>query len=375
MNHNEKVLLELLRIAIWNLPVEHFHTAQQTDWNAVLNMAEDSTVGPLVAQSIQRISEYAEKDQHIPDAIIDRCLTLQFTAIRNSQKLNSVLLTVNRAIKERAHFSPILLKGQACAQRYPEPALRTCGDIDLFVGADHVDAAIESLTGIYDEGSVDRAHEKHYNVKCQGVEIELHRTVITLNNEPENDHINHWTLQRLKTQPHSTAVINGQDIRIPDPLFETVFLFYHLWRHYLYEGIGLRQLCDWTLCLHANHSHINHDELRQVLRSFGIMDAWQSFGSLIVNSLGLPREEFPLYNRWYQFKAPYLAHEIITIGNFGREGRRQFEQGKPQGWFSHRFYTFTHKSHTLLRRFIICPKDGWPKILHFYTNGLSRLFK
>ena len=373
MTHNENALLDMLRAAIWQEPLEHYTPSKETNWEVVLDMAEANTVGALVASSIQRISECTLVNVEIPEETIDRCLTIQFNSIHINQQLNKVLETVVRKMKEKG-INPILLKGQGIANLYPEPYLRTCGDIDLFIGSEKMEDAIESLKGYYHETTLETDHPKHVEMVCQGIPLELHKTIINQEVEP-NPFIHEWTMQQMESPETRTVVVDGTEVAVGSELFDIVFQFYHMWRHYLKEGIGLRQVADWVLCINHTYDKIDTRELKSVLKSFKLLDKWQAFGCFIVRFMGLPRKKFPLYSSLVAYKSSVIAKEVIESGNFGRRSISSFNENRPDERSKQRFYTMNFFTKKLFRQFIISPKNAWSQIVFFYGSGLSRLFK
>jgi hypothetical protein len=373
MTNNETTLLHMLRAAIWQEPLEHYKPLPEINWKTVLNMAEENTVGALVASSIQRISETTLTNTIIDDETSDRCLAMQFSSIRINQQLNKVMDIVVKKISSNG-ITPILLKGQGIARLYPQPYLRTCGDIDLFIGEEHMTQTLKALEGIYQDTSLELDHPKHIEMVCFGIPLELHKTVINTTVE-KNPFIHKWTIEQMHSSACRTVDIDGTEVTIGSELFDMVFQFYHMWRHYLKEGIGLRQVADWTVCINDTYDKVDYKELKQVLKQFKLLDKWQAFGCFIVRYMGLPRNRFPLYNSLQSYKSSIIAKEVIESGNFGRHSIKNFQENRPEERTKQRFYTMDFFTRKLFRQFVISPKAAMSHILFFYGSGISRLFR
>ena len=73
------------------------------------------------------------------------------------------------------------------------------------------------------------------------------------------------------------------------------------------------------MTLHAYHGQLNLDKLRQWISSMHLMQPWQAFGYLMVDTLGLPEAEMPFYDARCRRTAQKLHRRIMETGNFKRK--------------------------------------------------------
>ena len=125
-----------------------------------------------------------------------------------------------------------------------------------------------------------------------------------------------------------TVNINGKDIKTLSATYNAMYIFVHLFYHMTASGVGLRQLCDWTMVLSSNGNHndnhnIDANRLEEILKELGYLKAYKAMGAFLVEYLGLPEEQFPLAldekdRKWVET----IKKNILKRGNFGRSGRK-----------------------------------------------------
>ncbi len=311
-------MFALIRASLWQTPEKCPPLdVLPLDWNEIGKLAMQQTVGPLVFDAALRLQdEYRPPKEWIFKAysIIER--NRQTHSLLNSVVAESCAKLSAKGIRA------ILLKGQAYAQAYPDPTLRQCGDIDLYVGEKNFQNSYwmsKDYGWVSEEKFVKEA--KHYGCFYQGVRIELHRIAGELPSKESNLKFQHFSHENLKYA--RTIEIGGEKIFVPTPIFDVVFVFMHLYLHFLRSGIGVRQVCDWVILLHKHFKEIDVDRLEKLLKDFNLYRGWCSFTPIAVTLIGLPEKECPFYSPRYERRASHILDLIIKEGNFGRTKRKQ----------------------------------------------------
>ena len=93
----------------------------------------------------------------------------------------------------------------------------------------------------------------------------------------------------------------------------------HIQKHLLTEGIGLRQLCDMAMTLHATHHAIDTHKLAKQLKTLGLYKIALLIYAFIEQYLGYPRTKLPLPTG---YNPQPLLQEIWESGNFGQTDKR-----------------------------------------------------
>lgn len=359
-------LLSLVRASLWNEAADSRPFADNNaDWDTIGRLAMLQTVGPLAVKGATTLpahllppKEWQLKGYALTERnrrthrLLDSCVAETFTRL------------------EDAGFSPVLLKGQAYARAYPDPALRQCGDIDIYVGPDAYRAAAEAAERLgWGNGGKFSPYAKHYNCSIRGVEVELHRVAARLSSLTADRRFHQWSECELASGVH--LEIGGKEVAVPSPLFDVVFVFLHMFHHFFYGGVGLRQVCDWTMLLHTHAATIDSDELGSLLKSFGLLRAWRLFTSIAVDFLGLPEEECPLYSPEYGHKAGMILPFIIREGNFGRGLPKKKERQRP--YLLRKVHSFLSYPTRLYTKFRIDPVTVMRYHFGFMVRGVQQV--
>jgi len=218
-------------------------------------------------------------------------------------------------------INAVLLKGLGVASNYREPSLRESGDIDLYVGVEDYRRAFDVLAPLSDPDKelLFEAESKHSHIDINGIPVEIHRYCAVL---PRRYNAFFQNVAE-KGLHEGTELITLADVemkvRIPEPTFNAFFLFEHLWQHLVTEGVGLRQVCDWTMFLHANAGRIDKERLVSILEPLDLLRAWRVIGRIAVDVLGLPEEEMPLIANLPSKKVEKVVEMMMEEGNFGHE--------------------------------------------------------
>lgn len=342
-------LLALVRASLWQTPVDcSVFMDCEMDWDGLGRLAFGQTVGPLACNGAFTLPPALCP----PKEWLREAYARTERNRRTHRMLNGCLVEAVSSL-ENAGITVVLLKGQAYASNYPDPALRQCGDVDLYVGQENYIAACEAVRrfGWACDAFLD-PNAKHYGCELHGVRVEFHRLAAKLASPSANRRFEAWSSQQLSSGLRSIT-IGGRDIAVPPPIFNVLFVFLHLYHHFLNGGIGLRQICDWVMLLHVHSGEIDTAELKNCLQAFGLLHAWQMFTPLLVDHLGLPESECPFYSPGYGLKAEKILAIIMREGNFGRLAKGATP--RPAGYWEGKLHTFHRYSRRLLSLFGIDP--------------------
>ena len=363
-------LLALIRSALWGTLPEGL--SKDVDWTKIARIAKQQTLVGLMADGIAKLPAESRPDEKMMQR-------LQAYLVRNLQAhmLISSRLADTLDILRSAGIEPVLFKGHGLALNYPDPMSRQCGDIDLYIPRAHYDKAVEVCMGHFGKGMHDAESVKHYHLENKGVSVELHRIAETLPGLCANRRYQKWTLMNLENSELRKVDIDGVTVSLPPHGFNAIYVMNHAWHHFVVGGIGLRQICDWTVYLHCFHSQLDHARLEADLKSFGLLKVWHMFAWVAVNKLGLPSEECPLYCGKYAEDAERMLDIIWGDGNFGA-----YTEGKgvrPEGYSSGKIHSMivqtkryfrimpVHTSH-ILKSWVLYIYLG----VYHYIKGLFR---
>ncbi|MBR3355519.1 MAG: nucleotidyltransferase family protein [Oscillospiraceae bacterium] len=167
---DEQIVFKLLKASLFNGDME-----VPEDWNDVFEEMKLQTVAGLPSVWLKKHSEI---DLH---EWVKYCAVLQaqWLHVMHGQNMLFQLLEENG-------IPCIILKGAAAAMYYPNPSLRTMGDVDILVKRADFYKAVDLI----ENNGYKLAHEKqvdayHYNYQKQGISFELHRRLPILQESDE----------------------------------------------------------------------------------------------------------------------------------------------------------------------------------------------
>ena len=317
MNQKEEsIFYELLRAALWGTPVHPEKWGHEGWlWKNILKNLERQTILGLCTDVILRLPA-----EYLPDAEQQQLVQGRYmNNVKRHFLLNSTLIEVFNWLKQHG-IKPVLFKGQGLASLYPNPLLRQCGDIDIYVGTENYEKAKQvtrELVKVPTDLEEATESEKHYHIDYKNVTLELHRVAEVMPVPWYNKYYQQLTRHWLEQKETATVNIQGTEVPVPPTQFNVLYVFYHLWHHFSSSGVGLRQICDWAMLLHRSYGQYDKKKLEQDLQKCGLMRGWKTTGGLVVKRLGLPKEEFPCYDERLLDNAEALHKIVMNDGNFG----------------------------------------------------------
>lgn len=358
----EEVCLQLLRSELWSKPSDI--PTGFSDWNTVVRIAKKQSVLGLVGNKILSIPDL-EKDIH-PE-LKAKIKSFVMSNLMMHQKLNYEIHKTKKSLDDN-NIPFVLLKGQGIARCYPNPHLRQCGDIDLYVGEANYEAAYDVFknicTHLDDKGTIYKG--KHFHAHIGKIEFDVHRFCGMYHLKSYNRKFQEEAIKGL-TGNVSPVIIQEVDVNVPSCEFNAYYIFNHLFNHFQISGIGLRHLCDLMMFLHSNYGKIDLLELERILNKMGIMYPWKVFGNVLVEALGMPSEEFPFYEKINGKKSERILRHIWDEGNFGFETDYYAHSSKKNyKWFIH---SINYHLTRFIRLFILMPKSSLRRLVNYLAFG------
>jgi len=277
--------LSLVRAALWGTPAAW--QAELTDVLLRLNAMQGT--GALVFPMVLGQQEIPETDRQQMKAV---CMH----NMQQQAKMTHIFRMAWTAL-EQAGIRAVLMKGAGLAALYPDPSLRTWGDIDLFVGKDQYHPACAVMRDTFPDAlkfDEELDHYKHYNLIADGVSIEIHRVTVGLQHPV--DARRYARMEARGMADSQELKVNGYGVRVPEPTFNALLVMLHAWEHMTTQGANVRQLCDLALLLHHYAADIDRARLKHDLQALHLFDVWRVFMSMLVEWLGLPEGEAPFYS-------------------------------------------------------------------------------
>lgn len=347
MNQSQELLLSLLCAAVFDaeLDVDAFSNA---DWKEILRLANTQTVLVLALDGMEKLPS---KAIGIPQGDRLKLCGMMMQTEKMNHLHRSVIQKINRTLKVEG-IQAVFMKGQMVALRYPEPLHRTPGDIDFVVASKDFDRTMMVMESL---GKVDHSlvHEHHGMAWVDGVTVEPHYKVHNYQ-RPSTDRAMQGIFAEVFPASLSSADMEGCNVPIFPPTYESVFLISHMVNHVYEEGLGLRQVIDYAMFLAHCADKIDWMQHNEWLHQMRMERAWRIFTCVCVEYLGLslPSQVKPFsYNerKW----ASTLMEDIMRVGNFGRGEYVSQHRGIMDAWRNYRWV-----AKRCLRLGFVCPSEA-----------------
>lgn len=160
---------------------------------------------------------------------------------------------------EKAEIPFLTLKGAILKYYYPNPALRTFTDIDIYVGKEFGRAEQELFKLGYEKTGFDEHNDVGYSKK-PSLHIELHKDLF-----PDD-----YDFEGYFDEPYQhTELKDGYkyyNVYKTDDFF--IHVLCHLYKHFTFGGCGLRQYLD--IYVMTQKMKLDMDYIRSELKSFGM---------------------------------------------------------------------------------------------------------
>ena len=305
-----KILLALLRTALWNTPPPE-SLQEALDFAPLFELAKQQTVAGIVCgELVRRKFSLQPRDALMAFGFSQRIG--QANALLQHELTN----LVNVLQEKKQPF--FVFKGQTLAALYPHPEERTPGDIDFYCPPQSFDAAVDALQNAWGV-KLERPDEDHAIEFYHGkVLFEMHYEMLDFNTKADRLY---WE-RLLSDTPTDFIEVNGLKVPTLAPTLNVLYTFLHLYLHLVELGVGLRQFCDVAVLLHALRDKIDRAALQKHLKVLNFTLAFEAVGWILIDKLGLPPEDFPLP---ISEKAKRYEQDILRIvflgGNFGKQAK------------------------------------------------------
>lgn len=311
------LVLKALRYALFEGQKPQFR--QNVDLIALLDEAKAQAVFPLV------YSVYQEQIKSLSSPELYQSLDEEYF----SNLTNTIRVQMEHdechQIMTTAKIPYVILKGCASAAYYPEPELRSMGDVDFLVHEKDIPRGIIALEkhGFQRDQYEFTTNQSAYH-RPPMTTWEIHKEPTGI---PKNE-VGDLIRKELSSIIESAEAYerDGVSFYMPSRYHHGIILLLHKISHMTTTGIGLRHLCDWAVfeCSFSNDEFISLFESK--LKSFGIWKFAQIMTLLCEKYLGSPKKEWAQNKIITSELLEQMMKDILIGGNFGKkDGNRQRE--------------------------------------------------
>ena len=331
------LLFELLRVAVGQQDCLS-HTPTAEEWQELYAMAEKQAVLGICFHGIERLHEQRQTPPQ--NVLFEWIGAVEFFKQKNAL-LNKQCVGLQKKLEESGIKSSIL-KGQGIASCYGELAsLRQPGDIDIYVDCGLKGALQFAKIVGYKDVEWDYKH-LHLDV-FPDAEVEVHYRVEVLLNLWKNKKLQEWFKEHQEAVLGSRFMVDDFPVITPTVEFNRFYILLHIYRHFLYEGVGMRQLMDYyyvlkattnkpndtngSLCSKLNENHnenlsnsTDYTDLTDLLKQFGMWKFARGLMWVMQQVFGLEKEYMICEPQ--EDEGRFILSEVMEGGNFGHYDER-----------------------------------------------------
>ena len=314
------------------------------DWYRLYDIAKKQALIGVMFDGIQKLPKELAPPQQ---------LLMQWMGMAQRIRQQNIRLFMDSA-KACKNFKDVgfrncILKGQGNALLYPDPYLRTSGDIDIYLegGRKRIMEYVDKIC----PNQVMRYH--HVDFPVMKTPIEVHFTPSYMFCPWHNRRMQKWFDKVMDMQcSNVVALPDGTgEFNIPTMPFNVIYLLSHLYRHVFTEGIGLRQVIDYYFVVNKWHTDLTNPTdltaLQHELKHLGLQKFAGAVMYVLHEVFGLSEDKMiaPMNEK----EGKFLLDEIMRGGNFGQYDDRlgnKINEGK-----AHRYFRMSLRNMRFVRHY------------------------
>lgn len=312
----DHTFLVLLRFALGisnDLP----ESISDDTWKAVYAMAERQAMLGLIYDGVQRMPSHLQPKG---DFLINWFMQARKIQIANKQMTKEAQRWTDFFAANG--LKSCILKGLGNGLMYPNPSMRTPGDIDIYVeGGEETIMPVLDANGITGEVCEHHIHLEHEEGQ---IETEIHFLATQgSRDEKKNAMMQEWFIEELKTTREADGYY------VPTPRFNRIMQLAHMQHHFTVDGMSLRQLTDYY---HVLRQESNVD-MKKELKRFGLLEFAEGV-MYIMKTFFLLDDQY-LIARPHKRRGEAIFSAVIDSGSFGLYGKDTISS---KGFFSRNIY-------------------------------------
>ena len=327
MKSQQKVFFDFLRYCV-GASCEIPKSLEVADWHEMYDIAKKQALIGVLFHGIQKLSKEFAPDED---------LLMQWMGMAQRIKQKNMRLFMDSAKVcqnfKQVGFRNCVLKGQGNAMLYPDPYMRTPGDIDIYLEGGRK-RIMEYVDGVC-PNQVMRYH--HIDFPVMKTPIEVHFTPSYMFCPWHNRRMQKWFGKVMDLQCSNVVTLPDGlgEITVPTNTFNVIYILSHLYRHVFTEGIGLRQLLDYYFVITMLSVKCEMlSSLQRELKHLGLFKFAGAVMYVLHEVFGLSEDKMiaPMNDK----EGIFLLDEIMRGGNFGQYDDRlgdKVGEGKVHRYF------------------------------------------
>ena len=338
LSQDEELFLKLLSCALHSeLPeARDFTGLEEASWRRIHRLAASHAVPAFVGDRILTLPK---------EALPNRDMRLMiFSEIELTRRGNAYLTKALGQLQktyEAAGLPFILLKGLSLGCFYPDAALRSGGDLDILF---HSDADYERGNELlrkaghklHDDSEVRYGHTAFTYGRTI---VENHARAVFFDHKRHNRRFDALIQEAISSGSLISQHHGDYTIKTLPHELNVVYIFIHLFFHWLHWGVGFRQYSDWLLMMTRLKGQLDEEKILSMAKDLDILYPMQLFAQAAIRYLRVSPEIFPFPLLLQDDPhTEQIIRDVIHSGNFGFAQRPIKAQNKwVTNWRKFRF--------------------------------------
>lgn len=300
MTNEQKVICNLIARTLFGAEAA---SSPEISWDKVYEECIRQTIPGLIVSVIPAEAPFEVRMKWINAAGINSA---------SNQKVSEGHFEIHKLLREN-QIPYTILKGLATASYYPDPDMRSLGDVDFLIRKEDAERCDRLLTetGFFPE---ENRLPYEWGYRKDSLEYELH---LSVNGIPEGQAA--VITEGYLSDIIETAVLSdtfSKELILPDDFHHGLVILLHTAKHMVGEGVGFRQICDWAVFASRLGERFP-DLFEEALEKIGIWNYALVLSAVCSKYIGMP------FFSWMEsFEDDFLElimDDLLRKGNLRRE--------------------------------------------------------
>jgi hypothetical protein len=312
MNQDNSYLIELLNAAIHGLSAPE--PGHAPNWPCIFEEAYLQNIAAIIFSATEKLP--AGKGP--PSELLERWREHTYSvATRQMLALSSLFSVLETA--GQAGFTPVVFKGPVLAELYPEPFTRFSGDIDILIDPGDEAALLKIFNRLGCAQQAVHTSDSHEHTYTLGNDIsyEVHTGLWEKHDRSEKGNI----LESMGIAAAGNFIrrrVMGISVLTLGDYEQFIYMLYHMAKHLIINGIGIRFLSDLTLYYNVHADDIPADRLWNDIDKLGYRSFCENIFLICVRHFNMRRSVFPADLPHDASAANMIFEDMWEGGVFGR---------------------------------------------------------
>ena len=310
MTQTQQLFLQAAKAALRGKHVD-WPQIEAEQWQELMELAQNQHMVPLLVEAVYTSAAF----RMLPEETKWQARKLARQQVFAQTQKDRILYGLLEGM-EKAKLPVLVLKGAACRSLYRLPETRPSSDEDLLVQPEHFEQATQILLKRGFRCEAEEMPAEAYEVSFvspEGMHIELHRHPL----DPSLSVLEgaNGCFAGVFADKYAIQIRGGQIPSMP-PHEHMLYLLLHAFKHLIYRGFGLRQMCDILLWGERYAADIDWKRLEEQCASLRAWDFAQAIFTVGRTHLGV---ELPVECGDRSEQAGILLEDVFSGGVYGGE--------------------------------------------------------